>query len=95
LDLLSNKVDVAMGDSGQTARFAAQYPQVLDLFPDRPLEMTTIAWAVRPGDLELLHFMNVAIRNLQTSGRLASLLRQYKVPPGAFLVPALAATPWK
>lgn len=95
LDLLSNKADVAFADSGQSARFAAQNPQVVDLFADKPLEMMGVSWALRPADQELLNFMNVTIRNLQSTGKLAALMRQYKVPPGSFLVPAPATTPFK
>jgi polar amino acid transport system substrate-binding protein len=95
LDLLSKKADVAFADSGQSARFAAQYPQVLDLFATQPLEMMAVAWAVRPGDQEMLNFMDVCIRNLQSTGKLGALMRQYKVPPGSFLIPVESAAAWK
>ena len=95
LDLLSNKADVAFADSGQSARFAAANPQVLDLFAEHPLEMMAIAWAVRPSDIELLNFMNVVIRDLHSTGKLGALMRQYKVPAGSFLIPTPATTPCK
>ncbi len=95
LDLLSNKADVAFADSGQSARFAAQYPQVLDLFADRPLEMMAISWAVRQGEPDFLNFMNTAIRNLQTTGKFLELVKKYNVPAGSFLIPGLAAVPLK
>jgi polar amino acid transport system substrate-binding protein len=93
LDLLSNKADVALADSGQSARFAAQNPQVLDLFAESPIEMMAISWAVRQGESDFLGFMNAVIRNLQSSGKFVELVKKYNVPAGSFLVPVPPTAP--
>jgi ABC-type amino acid transport substrate-binding protein len=83
VEVSANRVDVGIEDAWATKRYAAQHPEVVDLFGDRPYNVLPIAWAVRKGEPELLQFMNTAVDYMLINGRLEQLASKYG-PSGRF-----------
>ena len=70
-DVLTNRVDVALGDAYVTSQFTQQHPnEVTDLFAAAPYNLTPVAWAVRQGDNDMLQFINASLEALETQGKL-------------------------
>lgn len=70
--VVAGRADVALGDAWATSQFAAAHPgEVLDLFADRPYNLTAVSWAVRPDDVQFLNFINTALDVLESTGKLA------------------------
>ena len=76
-EVLSGRADIALGDAWYTVKFAEKHPQVIDLFAKDPYNLTGIAWAVRPADVELLNFLNTAIDDLNSNGKLKQFDKKY------------------
>ena len=93
LDLLAGKADVALSDSGQSHRFAAAHPNVVNIFTKKPPGMTPIAWATRFEDIKLNSFMTQIVKVLISSGRFERLMVQYKIPAASYMMPSPALTP--
>ena len=77
-EVLSGRADVALGDVWFSAKFAAEHPEVQDLFADNPYNITPVGWAVRYGDLNLLTFVNTSLQYLDTIGKLDEIDRKYE-----------------
>ncbi|HEX3556379.1 MAG TPA: ABC transporter substrate-binding protein [Thermoanaerobaculia bacterium] len=70
-NVLTGRADVALGDAYVTAQFAKQHEDaVRDLFATKPYNLTPVSWAVRPGDLVFLAFLNSSLDALDYQGRL-------------------------
>ena len=76
-EVLAGRADVALGDFWAVAQFAVAHPQAQDLFANNPYNITSVAWAVRYGDLDLLTFLNTSLACLDTSGKLDEMNRKY------------------
>jgi ABC-type amino acid transport substrate-binding protein len=85
VEVSAKRADVGIEDSWSTRRYAAQHPEVVDLFADRPYNVLPISWAVRKGEPELLNFINTAIDYLRVNGRLEQFAAKYG-PSSFFLV---------
>jgi polar amino acid transport system substrate-binding protein len=75
--VISRRADVALGDAFVTAKFSqAHSGEVMDLFADKPYNLTPVSWAVRQGDDTFLNFINNSLQALDTQGRLKEWERQ-------------------
>jgi len=86
LDLIAGRADVGLTDSLVTALFVEKYPQVLDIFADRPYLINPVSWAVRMEDHDLLRFMNIAVAQANFHGVFAAIEGKYNIK-GAHLRP--------
>jgi ABC-type amino acid transport substrate-binding protein len=53
---------------------------LVEVLADKPMEFTGVCWAVAPGDLRMLDFVNTAIKHYGDSGRLSEWMARYKIP---------------
>jgi len=61
LEVSTGRADVAIADSEQIAKFAAEHEGVVDLFHDHQFDLNPAAWAVRYGDSDWLHFLETSL----------------------------------
>ena len=79
LDVIAGRADVGLSDSMVTAEFAEKYPQVRDLFAERPYILFPVSWTVRPEDTELLRVVNNAIRLMDLQGVFGQIEKKYNI----------------
>ncbi len=76
-EVLTGRADVALGDFYICKKFAEEHDGAFDLFATNPYNVTPVAWSVRYTDLELLHFINTCIENLELSGYMDKVNKKY------------------
>ncbi len=93
LEVVTNRADVALGDSGVVAKFAQTQPGTIDPFKSNPWNVQGISWAIQPGDARFLNFLNTAISVLQASGTMRQILSkpEYADTPSLLLTNSLQA----
>lgn len=77
MEVSSGRADVGFSDTNEGASYAANHPEVIDLFEERPFSLNPDCWAVRQGDLKWLHFLETALQFLDTQGTLTQLEKKY------------------
>ena len=78
-DVLFGRADVALQDAPTVLQFAqAHQGKVKALWLDTPPSMVAGAFAVRPGDADLVAFLNASLEILEADGTLARLDRKWK-----------------
>jgi len=77
LEVVNGKADVALQDTYTVRQFAEKQQGVEALFVDRPLNLTAVAWSMRPDDLEWKNFLDSALLYLEFSGRLKEFEKRY------------------
>lgn len=73
----SGQVDVGMSDALETQKYAKVHPEIVDLYAERPYNLTPISWAVRQQDRSWLGFLNTAIHTLEAQGMVAQWEQKY------------------
>jgi len=94
MDIITNKADLGFADSAQTYQFAKTYPEAVDLFPNKPLNMMAISWAVKKGKHDLLNFMNTAIGVLHSTGEFNKMMIENGIVPGTRFIPEIVIKPF-
>jgi polar amino acid transport system substrate-binding protein len=74
------RADVAIEDTFTTQRYMKDHPGLVNLFADKPFNVSPIAWAMRHGDTELLNFINTALEWMSVNGKISEITNKY---PGA------------
>jgi len=86
-DVAAGRADVAIADAADAKRYVAEHPDLVKaLWLDNPPAGMPAGFALRPQDTSGAEFLTVCLRNLRTTGFLASLARRYEVtlvPPDA------------
>jgi polar amino acid transport system substrate-binding protein len=75
--LSAGQVDLALGDAVTARKYEKAHPEVEPALGGRIINLTGASWTVRPGDQDLLNFINVAIDYIMTTGRVEAWERQY------------------
>jgi len=79
-EVLSGRADAAVADAADAQRFVNEHrTAVKALFVDDPPAAMPAGFALRPGDERGAEFLNVSLRNLQSTGVLDALRRRYGV----------------
>lgn len=73
----AGQADVGMSDALETQKYARTHPEVMDLYSERPYNLTPIAWAVRQDDSEWKDFLDTAIHTLEAQGKLREFEAKY------------------
>ena len=79
LDVVAGRADVGLSDSMVTMEFARKYPQVRDIFAERPYLLFPVAWALRQADDDLLRLVNNAIRLMDLQGVFAAIEKKHNI----------------
>jgi len=77
VEVSAGRADIAIADSNTIRLYAAQHPEVVDLFKDKPFALNPVGWAVRQDDTRWLDFINTSLQFLDTQGTLEQLEKQY------------------
>ena len=77
VEVSAGRADIAIADSNTVRLYAAQHPEVLDLFKDNAFALNPVGWAVRQDDTKWLNFINTALQFLDTQGTLQELEKKY------------------
>jgi len=77
VEVTAGRADIAIADSNTIKLYAAQHPEVVDLFKNNPFALNPVGWAVRQDDTKWLDFINTALQFLETQGTLQQLEKQY------------------
>lgn len=73
----SGQVDVGMSDALETEKYAKSHSDVVDLFAEKPYDITPISWAVRHDDVIWKNFLDTAILALESQGKLDNFEKRY------------------
>ena len=71
---------VSIGNSGAANRTLATQSGIEATLGSRVYSKNMVAWAVNKEDLDILFFVNTAINQLISSGKLMELAKKYKAP---------------
>jgi len=71
MELLAGRADMFFDDDYVQRRVMAEHPGKLVSMFDKPVQMSSVCWAVRRGDQELLNMLRVSLRNMVDDGRMA------------------------
>ena len=77
LEVSAGRADVAIADANTIALYAAEHPEVIDLFKDNPFGLNPVGWAVKQDDVRWLHFVETSLQFLDTQGILDQLEKKY------------------
>jgi len=77
LEVSAGRADVAISDSNTIRLYAAQHPEVTDLFQNNPFSLNPVAWAVRQDDPRWLGFLQTSLQFLETQGIFSQLESKY------------------
>lgn len=80
LQIVTGKVDIAIGDSGAANRALATQSGIEATLGSRIYSKNMVAWAVNKQDLDILIFINTALNQLIANGKLLELAKKYKAP---------------
>ncbi len=79
-DVVSGRADVAVADGADAERFVKEHSkEVKALFLDAPPAFMPAGFALRPSDREGAEFLNVCLRNLESTGVLEGLSKRYSI----------------
>lgn len=78
VEVSAGRADVGLADAWSTRRYAQSQSEVVDLFKEKPYDLTPIGWAVRQGDIDFLQFVNTALDYMDTTGRLIQWESKYE-----------------
>ena len=73
----AGEADVGLMDARFTKTYAAEHPEVVDLFASNPYGLTPVAWAVREHDTDFLEYINEVLAEVEASGQLRSWEEQH------------------
>lgn len=79
-EVLTGRVDAALGDIWYIDQFSQRHEGVTDIAPGRPYSTLPASWAVRYGDDDLRLFINTSLTYLRGTGQTAVLNQRYQVP---------------
>ncbi|MBS0224065.1 MAG: amino acid ABC transporter substrate-binding protein [Proteobacteria bacterium] len=74
------RADVAIEDTFTTQRYMAAHPGLVNLFGDKPFNMSPIAWGMRHGDYDLREFIDKSLEWMSVNGKIDEIINNY---PGA------------
>jgi polar amino acid transport system substrate-binding protein len=77
VEVSAGRADVGIEDASQARRYAAQQPDVTDLFQDNPYNVLPIAWSVKRGNQDLLNFLNTSIDYMLFTGKWEQMSEKY------------------
>lgn len=77
IEVSAGRADVGIEDAWQAHRYAAEHPEIVNLFEGQPYNVLPIAWSVKRGNQDLLNFMNTAIDWLMINDRFQKLAAAY------------------
>lgn len=78
-DVVSGRADVAIADGASAERFAIEHQGSVEvLWLESPPATIPAGFALRPNDGRGAEFLNVCLRNMDSSGILSALARKYK-----------------
>lgn len=80
LEVVSGKADVGVGASAAVNYALASQSALQTVLGGRIYSKNQVAWAVNKEDLDILMFINVAIGQLISTGKLGELAEQYEAP---------------
>lgn len=78
-EVVVGRADASISDTYTITKFLETRQGVKGLFVDKPFNLTAVAWAVRPDDIEWLNFLNAGLEYLEMSGR----LKEFEAKSGA------------
>lgn len=77
LEIIAGRADLALVDFGTARKFVAEHAQVEIRFEDQPASIQYAGFMLRRDDLWLRDFVNLALRNLDLAGELATIDARY------------------
>lgn len=80
LQLVAGKVDISVADSFIVDRALETQSSIEPALGGRIYSKNMVAWAVNKKDLDILFFINTAINQLISSGKLMELANKYNAP---------------
>ncbi len=80
LEVVSGKADVGVGASAAVNYALASQSSLQPVLGGRIYSKNQVAWAVNKEDVDILLFINVAIGQLISTGKLGELAAQYEAP---------------
>lgn len=85
LDLVSNKIDVFFAEPAQGMLFLQANPNsIRNIASTHPIRVFANVFLMRKDEFQFKNMIDTAIADLQSSGRVAEVLREYEPIPGAF-----------
>ncbi|MDP6085402.1 MAG: ABC transporter substrate-binding protein [Nitrospinota bacterium] len=78
--IVTGKVDISVGDSIAANHAIETQSGIESALGGRIYSKNMVAWAVNKEDLDILFFVNTAINQLISSGKLMELAKKYKAP---------------
>ncbi len=93
LNITSGKADITFAEPGLATEYLQANPGAIQqLSPDNPLRIFGNSLVVRTGEVELLAFLDVGLRELLFTGRIDKILAKYEPAPNVF---PRVATPYR
>lgn len=85
VDLATNKIDVFLAEPAQGILYQRSNPQtVQNIAQDRPLRIFGHVFLMKRGEFQFKNMIDTALADLQGSGVVDQLLKQYEPAPGSF-----------
>ncbi len=80
LEIATGRSDIAIGASAPVNHALATQPNLKLALGGKIYSSNQVAWAINKGDQDILNFMNVAIGQLISTGKLSELAKKYDAP---------------
>jgi ABC-type amino acid transport substrate-binding protein len=77
VEVLAGRADVGIEDAYTINEFVHHQPGTKNLFPDKPFNLTPVAWSVQRGNNELVSVINTGLQIMMYSGRYDALSVPY------------------
>lgn len=80
LDVIAGKADIGIGASAAVNYALASQSNLKPVLGGKIYSQNQVAWAMNKADIDILNFVNVAIGQLISTGKLLELAKEYEAP---------------